>query len=104
MNAGVLQLSGSYFKPMKQMHVHFQKSLIERETLCPYHHGSAYYGQGASELEHFIFYVNPGDFIIFCSHIAQVPNMPVYNRLQASVKGGGNKNRFEQKQDKLVNV
>lgn len=38
------------------LNVLFKKNAIEvkqkKKTLCPYHHGSAYYGQGAREHEH----------------------------------------------------
>lgn len=77
----------------------FSKSLIEKETLCTHHHGSANYGQGASECEHWILDVNLGNIIISCGHIAQVPDMPVYKGLQARVdEEEKNKNRFERKQ------
>lgn len=59
------------------MYVHFKTSLREKETLCPHHHGSAYYGQGPIECEHCILDVNLGDIIRSCSHIAEVPNMSV---------------------------
>lgn len=63
----------------------FSKSLIEKETLCTHHHGSANYGQGASECEHWILDVNLGNIIRSCGHIAQIPDMPVYKGLQARV-------------------